>query len=129
MSSPIVAETVGYGVGSLAFIQLYHLIRLITGDTPYIGKAIDWLPSLINNMFGVFAWLPLVIFAVLLYFKDDYVKCSKQIVWRIIWWTFTLHVLMLVIQARTEPNSLKFIGGLLYCIFACMSVFLTGWLG
>jgi hypothetical protein len=129
MNSPIIAHTVGYVVGSLTSIQLYQLIRLTTGDTPYIGKVIEWLPGLIHNMLGVFAWLPLVLFLVLLYFKDDYVKSSKKIVWSVLWWTFGIHVLMLVIKARNDPNSLTFIGGLLYCIFACMHIILSNCLG
>lgn len=31
-------------VSALATIQFYQLLRLLMGDTPYIGVAINWLP-------------------------------------------------------------------------------------
>lgn len=123
-SNATIKSLVGWTLGALTSIQFYQFLRLVSGDTPYIGPAVQWLPVLLNKAFGLLAWLPLVLFITLLIYKEEYVNCSKEIVWSAVLWIFGMHVFMNVVEARERPSSTIFLGGSVYCIFAVTNIML-----
>lgn len=123
-SAGIKINLVAWTVGAGACIQFYQLLRILTGDTPYVGAAVQWLPELTAKVFGLLAWIPFLLFFVFLFSKEEYVGPSKLWVWSIVQWTFGLHVLLNVIRWRDYPNTFTFIGGLLYCLLAICNIIL-----